>query len=228
MNSNWFDYSMLFDNKKIDAVFSYSSFSITDSNYIKNFASASGFNPENLIIPDQTHSKNVEIVNKSGHIENCDGVFSMGKELICSLKVADCMPIFFVHKYSVIFGLVHVGWKGLVKGIISVVGTKLLENNLNLSEFQILIGPSIHSCCFEVDHNIIHNFEQDFLIKKLNDKYSISLQLLVKKQLFDIGFIEENIILDNQCTSCNDKKFYSYRRDNKNTGRMIALLGFRN
>ncbi|MBJ11753.1 MAG: polyphenol oxidase, partial [Candidatus Marinimicrobia bacterium] len=39
---------------------------------------------------------------------------------------------------------------------------------------------------------------------------------MVKKQLFDIGFIEENIILDNQCTSCNDKKFYSYRRDNKN------------
>ena len=225
MKNNWSDYSYLFQNKKIDAVFSHSSFPISKLCDVKNFAKVSGFNFNNLIIPNQIHSDNVEIRNKPGLIQNCDGVFSSDISLICSIKVADCMPIYFVHKSYPIFGIVHVGWKGLSKKILSVVGSKLLDNNWPLSEFEILIGPSIQQCCFEVDENIIDKFEIDFLIKNINGKFSVSLQLSAKKELIQIGFNGENIMIDNQCSCCDKKKFYSYRRDNKNTGRMVALLG---
>ncbi len=227
MKNNWSDYSHLFQNKGIDAIFSHSSFPVLKSSDLKNFAEASGFNFNKLIIPTQIHSNYVEIRNKPGLIENCDGVFSFDINLICSIKVADCMPIYFVHKSCPVFGLVHVGWKGLSKKIISVVGSKLIDNNWELSEFEILIGPSIQQCCFEVDENIIDKFEIDFLIKNINGKFSVNLQLLAKKELIQIGFNGKNIMIDNQCSCCDKQKFFSYRRDNNNTGRMIALLGAR-
>ena len=227
MKNNWSDYSYLFQNKNIDAIFSHSSFPIIKSSDIKKFAKVSGFNFDKFIIPNQIHSNNVEISSKPGLIQNCDGVFSCDISLICSLKVADCMPIYFVHRSCPIFGLVHVGWKGLSKKILSTTGSKLLANNWELSEFEILIGPSIQQCCFEVDANIIDRFEKDFLIKNKNGKFSVSLQLSAKKELIRIGFNGENIMIDNQCSCCNEQKFYSYRRDNKNAGRMIALLGRR-
>ena len=115
MKNSWSDYSYLFQNKKIDAVFSHSSFPISNSSDVKNFAKVSGFNFDKLIIPGQIHSDNVEIRNKPGLVRNCDGVFSHDISLTCSIKVADCMPIYFVHKSYPIFGLVHVGWKGLSK-----------------------------------------------------------------------------------------------------------------
>tara|TARA_B100000686_G_C16487356_1_gene810313 strand:- start:192 stop:884 length:693 start_codon:yes stop_codon:yes gene_type:complete len=227
MKNNWSDYSDLFQNKQINAVFSHSSTPIPKLSNTKNFAKVSGFNFDNLIIPSQIHSDNIEIINEPGLVQNCDGVFSCNIRLICSIKVADCMPIYFVHKSYPIFGLVHVGWKGLSKKILSAVGSKLLNNNWQLSEFEILIGPSIQQCCFEVDENIIDKFEVDFFIKNTNGKFSVSLQLSAKKELLQIGFNGKNIMIDNQCSCCNKQKFYSHRRDNKNTGRMIALLGAR-
>lgn len=227
MKNGWSDYSYLFQNKKIDAVFSHSSFPISKSSDVKNFAKVLGFNFDKLIIPGQIHSNNVEIRNKPGLIKNCDGVFSYDIGLTCSIKVADCMPIYFVHKSYPIFGLVHVGWKGLSKKILSVVGSKLSVNNWELSEFEILIGPSIQQCCFEVDQDIIDKFEIDFLIKNISGKYSVNLQLLAKKELIRIGFSSKNIMVDNQCSCCNEKKFYSYRREKETKGRMIALLGAR-
>jgi len=227
MKNNWSDYSDLFQNKQINAVFSHSSTPIPKSSNTKNFAKVSGFNFDNLIIPSQIHSDNIEIINEPGLVQNCDGVFSCNIRLICSIKVADCMPIYFVHKSYPIFGLVHVGWKGLSKKILSAVGSKLLNNNWQLSEFEILIGPSIQQCCFEVDENIIDKFEVAFFIKNTNGKFSVNLQLSAKKELLQIGFNGKNIMIDNQCSCCNKQKFYSHRRDNKNTGRMIALLGAR-
>ena len=34
-------------------------------------------------------------------------------ENVCSIKVADCMPIFFGHCTIPVFGVIHVGWRGL-------------------------------------------------------------------------------------------------------------------
>ena len=97
----------------------------------------------------------------------------------------------------------------VIKKILTVVGSKLLVNNWKLSEFEILIGPSIQQCCFEVDENIIDKLKIDFLIKNVNGKFSVSLQLLAKKELIQVGFSGNSIMADNQCSCCNEKRFYS-------------------
>ena len=53
--------------------------------------------------------------NTPGKLDNCDGVFTSNPKVVCSIKVADCMPIFFAHQYLSFYGVVHAGWKGLTQ-----------------------------------------------------------------------------------------------------------------
>ena len=56
-----------------------------------------------IIIPQQTHSSNVKFSDLPGSISRCDGIFTSNPNLVCSLKVADCMPIYFAHKSKIFF-----------------------------------------------------------------------------------------------------------------------------
>tara|TARA_Y100000590_G_scaffold420079_1_gene522397 strand:- start:473 stop:1159 length:687 start_codon:yes stop_codon:yes gene_type:complete len=222
----WSDYSNIFVGKKVKAVFSHASFNPNGSNDQEYFAKLTGFRPSSLIIPQQTHSSNVSVIDKPGYIKNLDGIFSNNTELVCSIRVADCLPIFFVHHFDPLLGLVHAGWRGLANGIIPNIKKELNRMTLRLSDFHILIGPSIHSCCFEVRDDVISQFDPGFYFLKDSGKFEVDLQNWAKKQLLDIGCKEKLITIINECTYCYDSKFFSYRRNGKHAGRMIALIGW--
>ena len=82
--------------------------------------------------------------------------FYFQPRVVCVIKVADCLPIFFAHQ-STLYGVVHAGWKGLTKGILKGTPT-FTEHKLKLNEIDIYIGPSIQKCCFEVSKDIIDKF----------------------------------------------------------------------
>ena len=39
-------------------------------------------------------------------------------------------------------------------------------------------------------------------------------------------YLFENIYIDDDCTRCNQKNFFSYRREGESAGRMIAIAGW--
>ena len=53
----------------------------------------------------------------------------------------------------------------------------------------------------------------------------LDLSMVVYDQLTNSGIPEDNILLDNNCTHCNNK-FFSYRREGEASGRMVALSGW--
>ena len=108
----------------------------------------------------QTHSTNVSFCSTKEYVENCDGTFTNEGKKICSIQVADCMPIFFAHLTEKVYGIVHVGWRGLVNGILDNSADLLVREDYKLSDFEIFIGPPIQNCCFEVGDDIINKFEQ--------------------------------------------------------------------
>ena len=61
---------------------------------VLDFAKVSGFKNDLIAIPNQTHSINVVNTTIDGEIFNTDGVFSSNSMIVCSIKVADCLPIF--------------------------------------------------------------------------------------------------------------------------------------
>ena len=224
---HWSDYSPVFRNERLKAVFSHSSLLLDGKEDRQQFASVTGLNPSRLIIPQQIHSTNVSVIRAAGRVNNLDGVFSANPDLICSVQVADCLPIYFVHKSEVVFGLVHAGWRGLVNGILWKSSKLLMDHGQLTNEFEILIGPSIKSCCFEVSDDVINQFNPAFVENKGNGKYRIDLQEMALNQLMSSGFQKDNITVLSDCTSCKEDKYHSYRRNGKKAGRMIGLLGMK-
>ena len=180
---NWLELSQFFSNEKIRASFSMKRSTNSGIFKVLDFAKVSGFKHDLIAIPNQTHSINVKNTAIGGEIFNTDGVFSSNHMIVCSIKVADCLPIFFAHKTELFFGVVHAGWRGLVNGIISE-SIKLIKNEkIALENIDVFIGPSIQACCFEIGNDIIDSFDIKFIKQNIGSKYFVNLQGIAKKKL---------------------------------------------
>ena len=71
-----------------------------------------------IVWMNQSHSTNVEFINKHSQSVNADGIVSSNTNLACSVLTADCLPILACTSKAKIIGAVHVGWKGLSSGIL--------------------------------------------------------------------------------------------------------------
>ena len=173
-----------------------------------------------IVSMSQIHSTNIEVVNNKKLVyNNVDGIFSCNKNYALQVKTADCLPIFFIHEYKNIFGVIHAGWEGLKNGIISK-STKLLNSHINdFNKITAFIGPSISQKNYEVKNQFIDYFDNEF-IENIDDKFFCNLKGVASSQLQKLGI--ENVIDCNQCTYEN-KNYHSYRR-NKTSKRMIGLI----
>ena len=79
-------------------------------------------NPEQFAIPEQIHSTKVQYINSPGNYNKVDGLITDNPNIMLTLKVADCVPIYLYIPDSKIIGLVHSGWRGTVNGIIGIEG----------------------------------------------------------------------------------------------------------
>ena len=182
-------------------------------------------NKDLLAIPVQNHTANVLFVKKPGLYQNIDGLITSKKyNLILSIKVADCVPIYVYDPITDNFGIFHSGWKG-TKNKIIVKGISILVNKFKCLPRNILvvIGPYIKSCCYVVDSDVAKYFNHDS-INKYKEKWKLDLGLQIKLDLVTEGLLDKNIYISDICTydtlACE-----SYRRDGDKSGRMIGLMG---
>jgi hypothetical protein len=211
-------------NKSIKIKFFSKNFFVQKNIDELDFSLFKEYDQKQFLIPKQTHSKNIVFSNKPGQIDNCDGVFTSNPRVVCVIKVADCMPIFFAHQSSLFYGVVHAGWKGLTKGILKGTSTFFTEHKLKLNEIDIYIGPSIQKCCFEVSKDIIDKFPSWSIRPKRSGKFMVNLQKIAFEELRSIGFDRKRIEINSDCSFCKKNNYYSYRRDGEKTGRMIGII----
>jgi YfiH family protein len=225
--NKWDDYSSIFNHDDLTVAFSNRNFSVAGKSGHISFVSAVGLDPDKLAFPKQIHSGHVEIVYHPGIFPNTDGVISPGGSFNCSVQVADCLPVFLTNPKSRTVGLVHAGWRGLVLKILPNTINSILQIGESLSDFTIVIGPSIQACCFEVRNDIIDQFDPTFYMKNSKNRFSVDLQKWAVQQLVDSGIIRSQVFLIDKCTFCNQNEYHSYRRNGPKAGRMIAIIGWR-
>lgn len=120
-----------------------------------------------------------------------------------AIKTADCLPVVIEGEKGVVF--LHAGWRGLANGILHRPEIVLIIPQ------RVLIGPSIHSCCFEVSQDFEQNFSKSPFFTMKEGKHFFDLQLEARQQL-RAAFPNILVEIAPICTSCNDE-FHSYRRD---------------
>ena len=168
------------------------------------------FPPKKKIINmNQTHSSKIsQVSNKTLYYKSTDGLLSNNINHILEISVADCLPIFVYNQKKFCIGVVHAGWKGLKKGIISNL-SQALNSYDNLSDFKIFIGPSISQKNYEVKKDFLEYFEREYFLI-IDGKYYLDLKKIAVKQLALEGF--KDIEVSKICTFEN-QNFHSFRRN---------------
>lgn len=189
------------------------------------------------IIPvavEQNHTKLVFNINSPEEAKNLtgDGILSENKVLMPVITIADCVPVCLFDSETGAFGAVHSGWKG----------TGIAEEWLLLAKEKygtkpenvcVAIGAHIHSCCYVVNQERSMYFSENFTpecVKKVapgeelcagaasswdngaGQLYRLSLLEANLSLLKNAGIKEENIVILDECTCCNNK-FGSNRRE---------------
>ena len=183
------------------------------------------FVPSNPFWIDQIHSnKAVKLPSKNDL--DCDASFTFDKKIVCSIRTADCPPIFLTNIEGSFVALIHAGWKGLMLGVIENTINKIKSK----SEIIVWLGPCINQKSFEVGKDVYqlfinHDIKTKAAFKFVRGKYFLDLALAARLKLNynNIYNIFGAGITEDFCTFRDEDDFFSYRRD-KITGRMASLI----
>ena len=176
----------------------------------------------------QIHSDNIQIINKEQlFYEDTDALISNIPNSLLVMNFADCVPIILYSKQDNTGAIVHAGWRGTEKEILSKTIKKMKEDlNIEPKDITAIIGPAIGKCCFETDeevfNKIIKNKKENKFYEQRGQKYHIDLKLINSTQLINNGVI--NIDICDYCTCCMSDIFFSYRKENGITARHSAVL----
>jgi len=193
------------------------------------FYSKLGVQESSVSLPDQIHSTNIEIVSSAGIIPKTDALVTTVGGLYLGIQTADCFPVFlYAHKKKII-GIVHAGWKGAAKNILTKTIDLMIKNlEVSLSELFVVIGPGLQKECFEVRSDVYNQFPDQFLNSHQDaSKRYLNLSGYLREALLSQSIPPEQIFVSTDCTKCNQEKYYSYRRDGEKSGRMMGIIGMR-
>jgi hypothetical protein len=184
----------------------------------KKYLNKIGLEYENLVSAKLEHGNQVKIVKvweaSTGFVDYCDGLLSQQEDVILSVTVADCFPVFLFDPNQKVIGILHCGWRSVAKDIIEKALKKMQKNfGCQLNQILVGIGPGIQKCHFEVEKELKKEFSayQNFFTIK-NGKLFLDLNAIIVEKLISGGILKKNIKNFKECTFCNDK-FWSYRRD---------------
>ena len=222
---SYLDLSDLFRSDRIRAAFSLRSFHNKGPDDRGGLSTLVGLNPNHIVKPKQVHSAEVKFVYTSGEIAATDALISNSNSIVLSIQVADCIPLFLADPRNSVIGLVHAGWRGVEKRIISDTVNIMVQKGGSRKGIIAFMGPSIRQCCFEIGPEVSKKFPIDCLINGNRDRSFLDLQQVATNQLIDSQVLDKNILSSEECTKCNPDKYFSYRRSGAKAGRMIGVIG---
>ena len=209
----------------------------------RRMGAAIGFDPESLVLSQQTHTTNVRLVTEAdrgkGYTEpleytDVDGMITNVPGLMLATFYADCVPLFFVDPVHHAVGLSHSGWKGTAGRMGAVTIERMKEAfGTEPEHLRAAIGPSICQDCYEVSEDVALIFKKEFrahaderlLYRKPDHKYQLNLWRANEIVLLEAGIRPEHLAMPGICTCCNPDLLFSHRASGGRRGNMGAFLG---
>jgi len=148
---------------------------------------------------EQIHGNGVAVVTCPGDYRGVDALVTVTCGLPLLIRCADCAPIFLVDRATPALALIHCGKKGLFANVVRAAVAAMPSRP---SDLLAVIGPCIGPCHYEVD-----------------------LWSAIEQQLRAAGV--RDIHNERRCTACHLDRYFSYRAERGQTGRMFALAALR-
>lgn len=168
----------------------------------------------------------IAVVDASRHTEpvEADAAYTTEKGVVCTVMVADCMPVLIADEKGEGVAAAHAGWRGLSAGVIEATVAAI---GIPSRRLHAWLGPAIGRTAYEVGAEV----REAFLVKDaaaesaftptrpghwLLDLYAVARQRLAALGITRVsgaGF----------CTHTEKERFFSYRRD-RAMQRMAAAI----
>ncbi|WP_435893999.1 polyphenol oxidase family protein [Oceaniferula spumae] len=164
-----------------------------------------GFTWSQLHLAEQIHSADIAVVGKGDTARTwpeVDGLITDQKGLMLGIYVADCGAVYIVDPVKNVIALLHSGKKG-TEGNITGKAIRIMQQKFdsNPADLIVALAPCIRPPAYEVD------FAAE-----------------IHRQVLAAGVPESQFTDCQICTTSDLEKYYSYRVEKGNTGRMLALL----
>jgi len=186
----------------------------------RRLAAALGLDPEKVVIGRQVHEAEVAVhlapqrpspfESPGAPVAAVDGHVAIDAGLAPLVFTADCLPVALAGPGGV--AMLHCGWRGLAAGIVA-------RGVEAIAATDAAIGPGIGPCCYEVGDDVLGAFAAVGI-----DVPGPTLDLAdaARRMLAAAGV--ERIEAADACTSCEEERFFSHRRDAGTTGRQAGLV----
>jgi polyphenol oxidase len=161
-----------------------------------------GFGGHCLITAQQVHGAEVAIVDASTSIPvpAVDGLITADTRACLGIHVADCGPVYLFDPKRHVAALLHSGRKGTESGITRVAIESMVEKfGCEPADIVCQLGPCIRPPLYEID---------------------FATEILAQARAAGLREVHDC----QTCTGANVDRYYSYRVEKGQTGRLLALL----
>lgn len=158
-----------------------------------------------------------------------DAILTSNPEITLFMRFADCVPILLHDPIKNVVGVVHAGWLGTVRKVISETIQVMAERyGSRPADIIAGIGPSISPDHYQVGDDVVEKVieafgsDADELVASQNGNTFLNLWRANEILLQQAGV--ESIEISGLCTACDTSRWYSYRAENGKTGRFGAFI----
>ena len=194
--------------------------------------------PHMLLTVKQVHGTDILVIDQPNpdlahflDIE-CDAIVTDQPGILIGILVADCFPVLLYDPTLQVVAALHAGWRGAAAGIIGRTVTAM-GNIFGCRPENLLaaIGPGIGAHRYEVDRPVREAFRggsghwEAIAREVALGKWLLDLRQSCRLQLEAAGLAPAQVTAADECTCCHRELFFSYRRDNGQTGRQLGFIG---
>lgn len=180
----------------------------------------------------QAQSDRIAVVkaNQRGRrVQGVDALLTDKPGVPLMLCYADCVPIFLYDPTHRAIGVVHAGWRGTLSKI-AAKSVRTMSDAFATRPRDLIacIGPSIGPCCYRIGDDVIQRVRATFshadrlLVEQSDGATHFDLWKTNAEQLREMCV--EQIEIAEICTADHIDEFYSWRAENKVTGRFGAII----
>ncbi|MEC9486389.1 MAG: peptidoglycan editing factor PgeF [Prosthecochloris sp.] len=184
--------------------------------------------PESIATAEQVHGTEICHVTEGGLYSGYDAFITATPGIFPGILTADCFPVLLLDPVRNAVAAIHAGWKGTV-GAISRITLHAMQKAFGTDPRHCFawIGTGISARAYEVGEDVAKGFAVRYLRPSQNDRYLLDLAGVNRDQLVDAGIPSIRISASPFCTFLDNRHFYSYRKEQGRTGRMLTLIGIR-
>ena len=165
------------------------------------------------------------VIQVNGDEPEADASYTRAAGVVCTVLVADCMPVLLADRAGTAVAVAHAGWRGMSSGVIEAAVAGM---GLTAGDIVAWLGPAIGPEHFEVGGDVLNAFAQAdsraaAAFKPYPGrpgKWLCDLYALARLRLASLGI--DAVYGGGYCT-VSDVRCFSFRRD-KITGRMGAFI----